>query len=125
MRDMLVNASCKALWRGIELSADSETSDQLKPVRQKLMSRVTDYGSELAKNFNYGRLLEFEYQFVDESGRMVPYDEQCYVHAHLAQALYVRGSINESLQHLRKSCEVVSLDDLKMLRNSVLAWVKW
>ncbi|PYS51523.1 MAG: hypothetical protein DMG13_18445 [Acidobacteria bacterium] len=125
MRDRLVNASCKALWRGIQLSADSETSDQLKSVREKLMSRVADYGSELARNLKYGRLTEFESQFVDESGRIMPHDDQCYVHAHLAQALYVRGSINESLQHLRKSCEVVSLDDLKTLRNSILAWVKW
>lgn len=123
MRNSLLEASCKVLWRGIGFSVGSETAGQLNFVQEKLLDRVRSYGLELARELKYRRLVEFESQFLDQSARILPEKQQCYIHAHLAQALYVLGSNKESWEHLRKSCELVSLDDLRGLRDSIQPWM--
>lgn len=121
-RHQLVQASCRALRKGIELSFDVLTASELVRVQEKLLDRIRTYGLELARNLKYRELTGFEGEFVDESGRMLTEKQQCFIHAHLAQAYYVLGSTRDSLQHLRQSCNLISPSDLKELRESVQRW---
>lgn len=123
-RDNLLRASCEALWKGIELSLSGETAGQLTKVREKLVDRIRTYGIELARELKYGNLVNFEKRFLDESGRILLKDQQCYIHAHLAQAYYVLGYTKEPWEHLNRSCGLVSASDLERLRKGLEPWLK-
>jgi len=108
LKDRLMWESCTVLATGIELSTPYETTEELERVRTKLIDRVRNYGSELARELKYSELITFESQFLDQSERILTSSQQCHIHAHLAQAFYVLEQNREALQQLEASCGLIS-----------------
>lgn len=123
LKDRLMWESCTALATGIELSTPYETTEELERVRTKLIDRVRNYGSELARELKYSELITFESQFLDQSERVLTSSQQCHIHAHLAQAFYVLEQNREALQQLEASCGLVSQSDLRNLREVIEPWL--
>ena len=123
LKDRLVWESCTVLATGIELSTPYETTEELERVRTKLIDRVRNYGSELARELKYSELITFESQFLDQSERILTSSQQCHIHAHLAQAFYVLEQNREALQQLEASCGLISQSDLRDLREVIEPWL--
>ena len=123
LKDRLMWESCTVLATGIELSAPYETTEELERVRTKLIDRVRNYGSELARELKYSELITFESQFLDQSERVLTSSQQCHIHAHLAQAFYVLEQNREALQQLEASCGLISQSDLRDLREVIQPWL--
>ncbi len=123
LKDRLMWESCTVLATGIELSTPYETNEELERVRTKLIDRVRNYGSELARELKYSELISFESQFLDQSERVLTSSQQCHIHAHLAQAFYVLEQNREALQHLEASCGLISPSDLRDLRAVIEPWL--
>ena len=126
---LLINEAGRAAWEGFRRVAGLGTSLELSFAQKKLMDRVASYGAELAVQLDYSTLVDFESQFVDDTGRIVPEEFQCYAHAHLTQAYYVLGAESpdasrEYLSHLDKSCGLLSQSDLDNLRQAVQGRIK-
>jgi hypothetical protein len=121
---LLVDEAGLAAWEGFERVSGTATGDALADAQRELMSRVASYGFDYAERLDYSTLVEFESQFVDLSGRVVPGEFQCTVNAHLAQAYYVLGNrspdaARDYSTHLEESCRLVSAGDLETLRVAV------
>ena len=84
-------------------------------IQEKLVERVRAYGLELGRAAQYRDVVDFESGFLDSSGRVLAQSQQCYVHAHLAQAYYALGDNRQAMEHFGLSCATISLDDLKRL----------
>jgi len=123
LKDRLMWESCTVLATGIELSTPYETNEELERVRTKLIDRVRNYGSELARELKYSELISFESQFLDQSERVLTSSQQCHIHAHLAQAFYVLEQNREALQQLEASCGLISPSDLRDLRAVIEPWL--
>jgi hypothetical protein len=123
LKDRLMWESCTVLATGIELSTPHETTEELERVRTKLIDRVRNYGSELARELKYSELITFESQFLDQSERILTSSQQCHIHAHLAQAFYVLEQNREALQQLEASCGLISQSDLRDLREVIEPWL--
>ncbi len=123
LKDRLMWESCTVLATGIELSTPYETTEELERVRTKLIDRVRNYGSELARELKYSELITFESQFLDQSERILTSSQQCHIHAHLAQAFYVLEQNREALQQLEASCGLISQYDLRDLREVIEPWL--
>ena len=123
LKNRLMWESCTVLATGIELSTPYETTDELERVRTKLIDRVRNYGSELARELKYSELITFESQFLDQSERILTSSQQCHIHAHLAQAFYVLKQNREALQQLEASCGLISQSDLRDLREVIEPWL--
>ncbi len=123
LKDRLMWESCTVLATGIELSTPYETTEELERVRTKLIDRVRNYGSELARELKYSELITFESQFLDPSERVLTSSQQCHIHAHLAQAFYVLEQNREALQQLEASCGLISQSDLRDLREVIEPWL--
>jgi len=123
LKDRLMWESCTVLATGIELSTPYETTEELERVRTKLIDRVRNYGSELARELKYSELITFESQFLDQSERILTSSQQCHIHAHLAQAFYVLEQNREALQQLEASCGLISQSDLRDLRKVIEPWL--
>ena len=123
LKDRLMWESCTVLATGIELSTPYETTEELERVRTKLIDRVRNYGSELARELKYSELITFESQFLDQSERVLTSSQQCHIHAHLAQAFYVLEQNREALQQLEASCGLISQSDLRDLREVIEPWL--
>jgi hypothetical protein len=153
IRNAAMREANLSLWRGFELSASSGTTAGMTCIQErslqrenaasatlasfhplkscaqeKLMSRVTAFGMELAGDLDYRSLADFESRFLDDTGRTVPVTMQCNVHAHLAQAYYVLTTPEtpegnrKYREHMDQSCGRVLQADLQKLRDSLRTW---
>jgi hypothetical protein len=115
MRNQLFRQSCIVLRRGIEVSSSLDLQE-LQKNQQTLLDRVRAYGFELGRSGKYGEVVNFESNFLDPSLKMLTADQQCYLHAHLAQAHYALGDIREAMDEFGRSCGRISIEDLKNIR---------
>jgi hypothetical protein len=115
LREELIRQACRALRRGIELSSVPE-AEWLTQNRQKLLERVRGFGLELGKRRRYREVLEFESAFLDPTFKTLTTDQQCYLHAHLAQAHYALGEIRDAMEAFGNSCGKLSIQDLTGMR---------
>lgn len=114
-RDELIRRACQILRRGIEVSAGTEAKE-LTRVQEKLLDRVRVYGVELGRTMRNHEVIDFEARFLDPSSKTLTESEQCYIHAHLAQAYYMLEDLRKAMEHLGMSCGLISFDDLKKLK---------
>lgn len=115
MREELLQLSCKELRRGLEVSEGQQAQD-LTRIREKLLDRVRSYGLELGRATRYLDVIHFESEFLDPSSKTLLENQQCYIHAHLAQAFYALGDLRSAMEHFGMSCGTISLKDLEALK---------
>lgn len=114
LREDLVRASCRILRKGIESSLDHAAAAGLINAQEKLVDRVRSYGEELGSAERYPEMIEFEGAFLDRSGRILTQPQQCYIHAHLAQASYLIKEYGKAMEHmddLQKYCPALVSQD--------------
>jgi hypothetical protein len=114
MREELLQLSCKELRRGLEVSEGQQAQDLIR-IRENLLNRVRSYGLELGHAKRYLEVIHFESEFLDPSSKTLLENQQCYIHAHLAQAFYALGDYRNAMEHFEKSCGI-SLKDLEALK---------
>jgi hypothetical protein len=115
-REQLAQLACQALRRGIEVSEGSEAQEMVR-IQEKLLDRVRNFGFELGLAKRYYDVIEFESGFLDPSSKTLSESQQCYLHAHLAQAFYAVGDNRKAMEHFGKSCGKITIEDLKKLKD--------
>jgi len=117
-REELAQLSCRVLRRGIEVSVGAEARE-LTRVQEKLLDRVRNLGFEFGLAARYQDVIGFETGFLDPSAKTLSESQQCYIHAHLAQAFYAVGDNRKAMEHFGKSCGKITIEDLKKLRDRI------
>ena len=112
--------ACDLLRRGLELATGSEEAARL-PLQVKLLDRVTRYGAELARLGRYRQVVEFESRFLEVPPHALTPDQECYIHAHLAQADYALSDYRRAMQHMAAANagehgELITAEDLRRLK---------
>jgi tetratricopeptide (TPR) repeat protein len=105
--------SCEILRQGMDASEGADARDWVK-LQDTLLDRVRTYGLALAAAKQYQELIDFESGYLDSSYKTLAQRQQCYIHAHLAQAYYALGDYREAMRHFESSCRI-SVDDLRRL----------